>query len=111
VIGESGWVSTDLGAARRTTLLRIAGFATVALLSLAALGLWWTSFSRNSDLITATNYGLADYRSSAAPVLQETTISDRNFSRVLPLLHKLRQHAGGLRQRRTSRRRLWRPSA
>ncbi len=95
VIGESGWVSTDLGAARRMTALRIAGFATVALLSLAALGLWWTSFSRNSDLITATNYGLSDYRSAAAPVLQETTISDRNFSRVLPLLHKLRNMPAG----------------
>lgn len=95
VIGESGWVSTDLGAARRSTALRIAGFATVALLSLAALGLWWASFSRNSDLITATNYGLSDYRSAAAPVLQETTISDRNFSRILPLLHKLRNMPAG----------------
>lgn len=95
VIGESGWVSTDLGAARRSTALRIAGFAAVALLSLAALGLWWTSFSRNSDLITATNYGLSDYRSAAAPVLQESTISDRNFSRILPLLHKLRNMPAG----------------
>ena len=95
VIGESGWVSTDLGAARRSTALRVAGFATVALLSLAALGLWWTSFSRNSDLVTATNYGLADYRSAAAPVLQETTVSDRNFSRILPLLHKLRNMPAG----------------
>lgn len=95
VIGESGWVSTDLGAARRTTALRIAGFAAVALISLAALGLWWTSFSRNSDLITATNYGLSDYRSAAAPVLQETTVSDRNFSRILPLLHKLRNMPAG----------------
>lgn len=95
VIGEAGWVSTDLGAARRSTALRIAGFAAVALLSLAALGLWWTSFSRNSDLITATHYGLSDYRSAAAPVLQETTISDRNFSRVLPLLHKLRNMPAG----------------
>ncbi|MGX5734122.1 type VI secretion system membrane subunit TssM [Bosea thiooxidans] len=95
VIGESGWVSTDLGAARRTTALRVAGFATVALLALAALGLWWASFSRNSDLITATNYGLSDYRSAAAPVLQETTVSDRNFSRILPLLHKLRNMPAG----------------
>lgn len=95
VIGESGWVSTDLGAARRSTALRVAGFASVALLALAALGLWWMSFSRNSDLITATNYGLADYRSSAAPVLQETTVSDRNFSRILPLLHKLRNMPAG----------------
>ncbi|MFA6967323.1 type VI secretion system membrane subunit TssM [Bosea sp. (in: a-proteobacteria)] len=95
IIGEAGWVSTDLGATRRTTLWRVAGFATVAILSLTALGLWWTSFSRNSDLITATNYGLSDYRSSAAPVLQETTISERNFSRVLPLLHKLRNLPAG----------------
>lgn len=95
VIGESGWVSTDLGAARRSTALRIAGLTAVALVLLAALGLWWTSFLRNSDLINATNYGLADYRSAAAPVLQETTISDRNFSRILPLLHKLRNMPAG----------------
>lgn len=95
IIGESGWVSTDLGAARRSTLLRVAGFSAVAIAALAAMGLWWTSYSRNSDLVTATNYGLADYRTSAAPVLQETTISDRNFSRVLPLLHKLRNMPAG----------------
>lgn len=95
IIGESGWVSTDLGAARRFTLLRAAGFAAIAIAALTAAGLWWTSYSRNSDLITATNYGLADYRSSAAPVLQETTISDRNFSRILPLLHKLRHMPAG----------------
>jgi type VI secretion system protein ImpL len=95
IIGEAGWVSTDLGAARRSTLLRVAGFSVVAALSLAALGLWWTSYSRNEDLITATNYGLADYRASAAPVLQENTISERNFSRILPLLHKLRHLPAG----------------
>lgn len=95
IIGEAGWVSTDLKAARRSTLLRAAGFAAVALCALTAIGLWWTSYARNSDLITATNYGLSDYRSSAAPVLQETTISERNFSRVLPLLHKLRNMPAG----------------
>jgi type VI secretion system protein ImpL len=95
IIGESGWVSTDLRAARRSTLLRIAGFSAIALVSLALGGMWWTSYARNSDLINQTNYGLADYRSSAAPVLQETTLSDRNFSRVLPLLHKLRHMPAG----------------
>lgn len=95
IIGESGWVSTDLRAARRSTLLRIAGFSAIALVSLALGGMWWTSYARNSDLINQTNYGLADYRSSAAPVLQETTLSDRNFSRILPLLHKLRHMPAG----------------
>lgn len=95
IIGESGWVSTDLRAARRSMLLRAAGFSAVALVSLTLAGLWWTSYARNSDLINQTNYGLADYRSSAAPVLQETTISERNFSRVLPLLHKLRHMPAG----------------
>lgn len=95
IIGESGWVSTDLRAARRATLLRIAGFAAVALVSLALTGMWWTSYARNSDLINQTNYGFADYRTSAAPVLQETSISERNFSRILPLLHKLRHMPAG----------------
>lgn len=95
IIGESGWVSTDLRATRRSSLLRAAGFSAIALAALTLAGLWWTSYSRNSDLINQTNYALADYRSSAAPVLQETTISERNFSRVLPLLHKLRHMPAG----------------
>ena len=95
IIGEAGWVSTDLGAARRSFMLRTVGFSLVALLCLGVLGLWWTSYSRNEALITATNYGLSDYRQSAAPVLQETTISERNFSRVLPLLHKMRHMPAG----------------
>jgi type VI secretion system protein ImpL len=95
IIGESGWVSTDLRAARRSTLLRAAGFAAIALATLGLGGMWWTSYARNSDLIVQTNYGLADYRSSAAPVLQETSLSERNFSRILPLLHKLRHLPAG----------------
>lgn len=95
IIGEAGWVSTDLGAARRATLLRASGFALVAIVCATLIGLWWTSYARNDGLITATNFGLSDYRQTAAPVLQETTIAERNFSRVLPLLHKLRHMPAG----------------
>lgn len=95
IIGESGWVSTDLRAIRRSALLRAAGFDRGGARRSDLTGLWWTSYARNSELINQTNYALADYRSSAAPVLQETTISERNFSLVLPLLHKLRHMPAG----------------
>jgi type VI secretion system protein ImpL len=90
VIGEAGWVSTNRTAVRRLTIMRAVAFGGVAAVVCIAAGLWWTSYARNSALIAATNTAVQEYRASAAPVIQETTVSDRNFTKVLPLLHKLR---------------------
>jgi type VI secretion system protein ImpL len=90
VIGEAGWVSNNQAAVRRAVVLKAAAFAGLGALSAVALVLWWISFNRNRDLIAATNNDVAEYRTIAAPVIRETTVSDRNFGKVLPLLHKLR---------------------
>ncbi len=99
IIGESGWVSTDRTAVRRTAVVRGLGFGTVALGAVVMLGLWWNSYARNSELISATGLGLTDYRASAAPVLQEQIISDNNFGKVLPHLQKLRNLPTGYASR------------
>ncbi len=95
LIGEAGWVSTNRGAIRRTMLMRAGAFGVLALLSAVLVAVWWMSFARNSDLVASTGNALIDYRTAAAPVLQETTISDRNFAKVLPHLHKLRNMPTG----------------
>jgi type VI secretion system protein ImpL len=95
VIGEAGWVSTNRAAVRRARALRIAAFAGVALASLGLAGAWWTSYSRNADLVARADAALADYRTVAAPALREVLIADRDFGKVLPLLHKLRHMPTG----------------
>lgn len=90
VIGEAAWVSTDRAAVRRVKLLRVAGYALVLLITLGLAGAWWTSYSHNKELVAQTDAAIADYRAAAGPIEKETTIADRDFSKVLPLLHRLR---------------------
>jgi len=90
VIGEAGWVSTNRAAIRRTNLLRLGAYAGLALASAVLVGLWWTSFLRNGQLVALTNALTGKYRADAAETLREPVIADRNFSKVLPLLNSLR---------------------
>jgi type VI secretion system protein ImpL len=99
VIGESGWVSHNQTAVRRSLVAKAAAFAGLGAVSALAVALWWISFERNRELIAAVNTDLADYRAIAAPVLRETTVSDRNFNKVLPLLQKLRHMPAGYASR------------
>lgn len=90
IIGEAGWVSTNRAAMRRANLLRLGGYAGLAFAAALLVGLWWTSFLRNSQLITLTNGLTGKYRADAAEILREPVVSDRNFSKVLPLLNAMR---------------------
>lgn len=90
IIGEAGWVSTNRAAVRRALLLKTAGYGGLAALLVVAGALWWLSYLRNSAMIAQTNAAVVKYRVDAAPVLRETEISDRDFTKVLPLLHAMR---------------------
>ncbi len=68
----------------------MAAYAGLALAAPLLVGLWWTSFLRNSQLIALTNGLTSKYRADAAEVLREPVVADRNFSKVLPLLNALR---------------------
>ncbi|WP_164079392.1 hypothetical protein, partial [Stenotrophomonas maltophilia] len=65
-IGEAGWVSTNRAAIRRTNLLRLGAYAGLALASAVLVGLWWTSFLRNGQLVALTNALTGKYRADAA---------------------------------------------
>ncbi len=95
VIGEAGWVSTNRSAVRRATILRVAAYASIAVISAALVGLWWTSYLRNNQLIQQSNTQLAKYRGDATEVLREAVVADRNFAKVLPLLNTLRYLPAG----------------
>ena len=83
-------VSTNRAAMRRANLIRLACFGALALVSAITVGLWWTSFLRNAQLVTLTNALTAKYRGDATEILREPVVADRNFSKVLPLLNALR---------------------
>ena len=102
VIGEAGWVSTNRTAMRRANILRLSGYGGLALASAVLVGLWWTSFLRNEQLVTLTNGLTGKYRADAAEILREPVVADRNFSKVLPLLNALRYLPTGYASREES---------
>jgi type VI secretion system protein ImpL len=76
IFGEAGWVSTNIGAIRRSILVRAGAFTAVAVAALAVLGAWWVSYASNSALITETGQAAKTYVSTAGPLLQQTEVSD-----------------------------------
>ncbi|MDR7040143.1 type VI secretion system protein ImpL [Methylobacterium sp. BE186] len=95
IIGEAGWVSTDRAAVRRSNLTRLAAYGGLALASALLVGLWWTSYLRNSQLVQQSNVLLAKYQGEAAEILREPVVADRNLARVVPLLNTLRYMPAG----------------
>jgi type VI secretion system protein ImpL len=102
IIGESAWVSTDPAAVRRTRIIKACLYSTVAILSVAMAGLWWTSYTRNRDLISRTQFAVADYERSSGPFAHETVIGDRDLHKVHPLLFALRNLPTGYATRETA---------
>src|SRR5215831_3069117 len=90
IIGEAAWVSTDRAAVRRARIIKACLYSTLACFAVGMAGLWWMSYRFNSALISETQSAVADYARQAGPFARETTIADRQFSNVLPLLYRLR---------------------
>jgi type VI secretion system protein ImpL len=90
IIGEAAWVSTDPAAVRRARIIKACLYSTVGILAVAMAGLWWVSYTRNRDLISGTQFAVADYERSSGPFAHETVIGDRDLHKVLPLIYKLR---------------------
>jgi type VI secretion system protein ImpL len=91
VIGEAGWVSTSRG----SRLLKLAGFASLLVLTPLIISAWWVSYAKNSDRIAESEEAAAKYSQSAAALGDQSTVSDRDLGKVLPALHALRYLPGG----------------
>jgi type VI secretion system protein ImpL len=101
VIGEAAWVSTDRAAVRRARIVKAALYSGLVIASAATAGAWWVSYSHNKQLIAQTDAAIVDSRAAAGPLANETLISDRDFGKILPVLHKLRFLPDGYAARNT----------
>ena len=95
IFAESGWVSYDRAADRRTAIARYAGLAAIAVMALAGLGVLGLSFATNKSLIAATSQAAGQYRETAAPLLASTTVSDADLETVIGALDALRSLPAG----------------
>ena len=89
VFGEAGWVSRNIGAVRRAFFLRTAVFVAITLATVAMLGLWWVSYSRNKALIAATAQGIDAYAKAADPVIKADKVADPDVRPVYELIDGL----------------------
>jgi type VI secretion system protein ImpL len=99
IIGEAAWVSTDSAAVRRARIIKTAVLTTIIALTAAAASAWWASYARNRQLIADTRDAVTEYAGIAGPLASEALISDRDFAKVLPPLHKLRYLPAGYASR------------
>ncbi len=90
IFGEAGWVSTNFAAVRRAMILRACAYGLLVLCTAGAAAAWWISYNRNSDLIGQTYATVTQYKTIAAALRDESVVSDRDFARILPALHYLR---------------------
>lgn len=95
VIGEAAWVSTDRKAVRRAFALKAAAYTILACVTLGGAAAWWTSYSRNVSLIAETNDQTKTFVATAAPIIQEPTVGDRDLEKIVPLLDALRSLPAG----------------
>ena len=96
VFGEAGWVSTNAAAVRRRFLLRAAGYSLVGILTVVALSGWLMSYFFNSTVINATDTASDAYNKSFATIVNEDTINDTDFAKILPPLEALRSLPTGI---------------
>ena len=99
IIGEAAWVSTDRAAVMRARLLKGLAIGALALACLSLSLAWFNSYRRNADLIARTKEGAAAFAAAAGPLANESEISDRDLSKILPALNALRYLPAGYETR------------
>jgi type VI secretion system protein ImpL len=92
IFSETGWVSLDKGAVRRSQVVRYGIMGAVALATVVLLGAWAWSYFNNDSLIKNTDQFVANYRVNTDALLQQVTVSgaDTDIMTALPALDMLR---------------------
>lgn len=98
IIGEAAWVSTDAAAVRRQFIIKATAIGLASIAALVAVGGWWTSYSRNSQLVHAVRNADNEYVAQAGDRRKEDLVADRDFEKIEPLLRKLRFMPTGFEQ-------------
>lgn len=89
IFGEAGWVSTNVAATRRATILKWSAYAALVVVFVGLAGAWWVSYGRNSELIASIQRSIAKYRTVAGPLPDQVKIADRDLVKVRPALDHL----------------------
>ncbi len=95
MFAEAGWVSTSRKAVQRKVALTYAGYGVIAITTAVVLGLWWTSYLYNRNLVNATAIAVENYKHVAAPLIQEPVVADGDFTKPLDLLNIIRNLPAG----------------
>ena len=95
MFAEAGWVSTSRKAVQRKVALTYVGYGVIAITTAVVLGLWWTSYLYNRNLVEATAIAIENYKQVAAPLIQEPVVADGDFTKPLDLLHIVRNLPAG----------------
>ncbi len=101
IIGEAAWVTTDRAAVRRAMIIKAVAFTLIGMLSIGLSLAWWVSYKQNSALIAQTEKANEDYLATAGVLARDPIVADRDFSKILPALHKLRYMPAGYGSRGT----------
>lgn len=99
VFEESGWVSTNVKAVRRSAILKGIGYACLAAAACVSGALMWLSYTYNSDAVSKSYAAVTQYKTISGPLRDETMIADNDFARIIPALHHLRNMPAGYAQR------------
>ena len=99
IFSETGWVSMDRSAVRRSAFLRYGTMAVAGLATALLIGAWGWSYFNNDTLIANTDQFVANYRVNADDLLKATTVSDFDLEGVLPALDMLAKMPVGFEHR------------
>ena len=99
IFSETGWVSSDIRAVRRQQAIRYGAMGAITLGTVLLLAAWSWSLVNNRTLLQQTDSFVSDYKVSAAPFLNATSVSDSDVMSVLPALDQLRDNPVGFANR------------
>ncbi|RWN29906.1 type VI secretion system membrane subunit TssM [Mesorhizobium sp.] len=95
IFAESGWVSYDKSVERHAAIARYGGLGAITLIAAVALGTLALSFTANRSLIASTTQAISQYRETADPLLNSTTVADVDLENVIGPLDQLRDLPAG----------------
>jgi type VI secretion system protein ImpL len=95
IFEERDWVSHDMGAVRRTAILRAVSLAGIALVTAAMLAAFGISFWQNRALVKVADTEVGTYSRAAQVEIARTEVEDPDLEPILPYLEQLRLMPAG----------------
>ena len=95
IFEERDWVSHDMGAIRRTAILRAVSLSAIGVAMVAMLAVFGISFWNNRNLVNVAETEAATYSRAAQVEIARTEVDDSALEPILPYLESLRLMPAG----------------